>query len=233
MKLFLGTVLAASVVATGAMAFEITGGKATVNVTGVGDDFSYSQYEFKGDVAMGLGSGLGLQAGVSVGDYTTINPYRIGELHLTYALSPSVTVGAFYGREVYHASFNAAYYGIEGKLVSGALGLEGAIFSEKGVAGTSYKHNAVMVDASFGLTDKIGLIGGVHVLDNPSNPGNNEYAYVGGTYAMAPALNVSASVGRMIAVNDYTETMVTVGLSYAFGAGVFSQHGFNSVLPGE
>jgi len=246
MKLIVAAFVTANLISTAAMAFEVTGGSLVlnqniVNYTAGASESNYGQTDTKGEVAFSLGSGFGGQAGLSFGTDGTERDYLSGDVHLTYAVSPNVTLGAFVGQEDYDFGGSTGvlkygFFGAEAAYTKNALSVQTALVSEIGLNGVDYSHKAIAIDAVYALTEKVSLTVGLHIFDYKQDDDPKQtfqYIYLGAAYAITPKIDVNVTYGKMSQV-DYSEArQLSLILTYKFHKpALFHQRGTNTLLPG-
>ena len=244
MKRVLSMALTASLMSSAAMAFEITGGSLVLTQnTFYGENPVHypDQTDVQGTLAYSISPDLGGQIGLSAGHYANQTGYVNGDAHLTYAAAPEVTLGAFIGRQSYeytNTSGEDVYvtFGLEAAQTKNALTVQVAVLSTKGIGEASYySATSLVIDAVYGLNDRINLTGGLHVMTQTTSAVDvytDRYAYIGADYAVTPKLALNVRYGLR---NDgtYQPTILTLGLTYKFQKpAVFQQRNFNSILPG-
>jgi len=241
MKRVLSMALTASLMSSAAMAFEITGGSLVLTqntffAENPVDD--PDQTDVQATLAYSISPVLGAQIGLSAGHYADQTGYVNGDAHLTYAVAPEVTLGAFIGRESYEytaTSGEKVYltFGLEAAQTKNALTVQVAVLSTKGIGDVSdYSATSLVIDAVYGLNDHISLTGGLHFMKQSPAAHTDRYAYIGADYAVTPKLALNVRYGLR---NDgtYQPTILTLGLTYKFQKpAVFQQRNFNSILPG-
>jgi hypothetical protein len=248
MKLIVSTCVAASLMTSAAMAFEFTGGTLVAIERGVdyvwsdySDSKSYGQTDAQGTIAYSFGNGLGGQVGLSVGSYGGEDDYKNADFHLTYAVDPTITLGAFIGSEAYDYGRNVgmnkySLFGAEIAYTKNALSLQSAIISEKSTNDYQYSYKAAVLDAVYGLSEKVSLTGGVHFLQDRRHNGEGstyQYAYIGAVYAVAPTIDIGVSYGDLNSVDYYGQRNLSLSLTYKFRSpAIFQQRAFNSIMPG-
>ena len=248
MKLIVSTFLTATLMSTSAMAFEFTGGSLVLIERGVDYKGSspsywenYGQTEAQGTIAYSFGNGLGGQAGFSLGTYEGDDNYKNFDLHLTYAVDPNVTIGAFIGSESYDFDRDVgiseySLFGAEIAYTKNALSVQTAFVAEKNTNDYQYSYKALVIDAVYGLTEQVSLTGGVHLLKETRDDEDGstlQYAYIGATYAVAPMIDLGILYGELNDVDYYSQSNLALSLTYKFRSGaIFQQRAFNSVMPG-
>ena len=246
MKRVLSMALTASLMSSAAMAFEITGGSLVLNQNMVNyTDSVESGYvqNTQGSIAFNLGNGFGSQAGLSFGTDISERDYLNGDVHLTYAASPDVTLGAFVGEET--LNFGGGYVskyifsGVEVAYTKNALSVQTAVMSETNLDHDHYAHKAIAIDAVYGLTQTVSLTSGLHVLAGEEfayqlmNEYTYQYIYVGTTFAITPKVDLNLTYGQMNVVNNYKTRQVSLSLTYKFRKpALFLQRDSFSLLPG-
>jgi hypothetical protein len=246
MKLILATFITINLISTAAMAFEITGGSFVlsqnmVNYTS-GLQRSYGQTDTQGSVAFSLGNGFGGQAGLSFGTDSQEADYISGEVHLTYAVSPDVILGAFIGKyDIDFGDFGGSagllkyeFFGVEAAYTKNAFSVQTALVSEIDLNGGGYSHKAIVIDAVYGLTEKVNIIGGLHVLTYTlENVNTFQYIYLGAAFTITPKIDVNVTYGKMSEVNYFATRQLSLNLTYKFRKPtLFQQRVTNTILPG-
>lgn len=241
MKLTLSSAVFISLMSSAAMAFDVTGGSVVLNhniveyTTGYIDHQDHTQ----GTVAFSLGNGFGAQAGLSIGADSNERDYLNGDVHLTYAVSPEVTLGAFFGEETLKWEDNSVskygFFGVEAAYTKNAFSMQTALASEYTIELDHYSHKAIAIDAVYGLTKKVTLTGGLHVFTYKAYDYEEtyHYMYVGAGYAVVPNMDVNVTYGRMNMVNGYTTRQLSLILTYNFSKpALFQQRDTYTLLPG-
>ena len=244
MKRILSMALTASLISSAAMAFEITGGSLVLTQNtfyGENPVDDPDQTDVQATLAYSINPVLGAQIGLSAGHYANQTGYVNGDAHLTYAVAPEVMLGAFIGRESYEytdTSGEKVYvtFGLEAAQTKNALTVQVAVLSTKGIGEASYySATSLVIDAVYGLNDRINLTGGLHVMTQTTSAVDvytDRYAYIGADYAVTPKLALNVRYG-LRNEGTYQPTILTLGLTYKFHKpAVFQQRNFNSILPG-
>lgn len=248
MKLILTTIATVSLMSSAAMAFEFTGGTLVLIERGVDYTGSsqpswnnYGQTEAQGTIAYTFGNGLCGQAGLSLGSFGGEDNYKNADLHLTYATAQNIILGAFIGSEAYDYGravgiSRYSLFGAEIAYTQDALSVQTAVVFEENANDYQYSYKALVIDADYGLTEKVSLTGGLHVLKEKrysEDAGTIQYAYIGARYAVAPKIDLDVGYGALNFVDYYSQGQLTLSMTYKFrNPAIFKQRAYNSVLPG-
>jgi len=242
MKLIVATFVTANLISTATMAFEITGGSLVLNENTFFADATATDWgnpDVQGMLAFSISSGLGGQIGLSTGQFYGWISYLNGDAHLTYAVSPEVTLGAFIGQESWDSDLSDVEryrnFGVEAAYTKNALTVQTAAASFKGITYSDYSGTALIIDTVYGLNDSVSLTGGLHFLTEtvPAGYYSQRYAYIGAGYAVTPKVTLNVTYGLV----DYDggsdkHPTVSLGLTYNFRTpAVFQQRNYNSIIP--
>ena len=241
MKLILATFITANLISTAAMAFEVTGGSLVLSENTFFADAEATDWghpDVQGTLAFSISPVLGGQIGLSTGTTALFqNSYLNGDAHLTYAVSPEVTLGAFIGQETWYSQPDVIYtnFGVEAAYTKNALTVQTAAASLKGITNPDYSGTALIIETVYGLNDSFSLTGGLHFLTEkvPAGYLNQRYAYIGAGYAVTPKVTLNVTYGLVDygGVSDKYPT-VSLGLTYNFRTpAVFQQRNYNSIIP--
>jgi hypothetical protein len=213
--------------ASPASAFDLTGATLRLEHRESPEVGQNDQSHVEGSLAVGLGGKFGLQFGLHQSEYSPADFTARGyEVHLTYAVTEEVVLGAFYGRDDFDPAFEV--FGLETDLRIDRFGLQTAVYK--------YQRGALdltefEIDASFDLSDRLSVLGG---LSRQSGGIDIDYRYLGAALRVADTLALEARYGRFSDRFDNDREVMSVGLIYSFkGGAIFEQRHFTNLFPTE
>lgn len=173
---------------------------------------SYSVSVGRGSASFDLGSGLGLQFGVSHKVEEDGDTATALEAHFLKTDANGLTYGAFIGQEEWDGAYR--YAGLEVALNQGPVRAE-LSYSHYWYTDPSDPWKIVTLDVGYDLNDKITLITGFAT--DISADEDDTYTYVGASYDVAPNISLQATYGKD---ESWNENVLAVGFTVNLAKGV-------------
>ena len=173
-----------------------------------------------------LGGALGLQADLAVSKYETAESVTpAGGLHLTYAASPALTLGAFaYGETVQDETRVAL--GLEAAVDSGPWQVEGYAAALQAVNDSAQTGRRYGLDIAYAATPDWRVTGGAARDDFDGR--DRGFVHLGADYAVTDTIRAGASYGR----TDRGDGVLTLQVDLVTGAVPFGRRDGAAGLPG-
>jgi hypothetical protein len=238
------TCVVATLMCPAAQAFEVTGGNFSLSQYALDnlDDYDTNSHQTDGEgtISYRFGTSLGGQLGLSSGNYDGDFSHLSGDVHVTHEISPDMTLGAFIGTESYDYHFPSraqfGFTGVEMNYTQTAFTVQTAFILNKNFNYNGLLYRAYVIDARFGLSDKVRLRGGLHLAKSQYDGSDKEtyhYSYLGVGYAITPEMIMNFDYGRIGQVNISSQQSFALNLTYQFKrAAIFNQRASNSIIPG-
>ncbi len=213
-----------------AQGLELSGGEITYSSTR-NDTFGDSLNMLEGSAVLESGSGFGAQIDFSYGKYSSGFPtIKTAGVHLFYGITPSLTGGMYFTREVISLSPDANSYGAELAYDAGKLAVEAQIGKIDAV-GLPDTFSIASIEVSYGLSESLSVGIGAQNLNDGTD--TLRQVSVGGKYSFGNGMNVEARYYRRTdTALPGPENAVGIRFGYEFGKGAaFGGRGFFQQFP--